>query len=59
MPCADGRRAWCSALVEDTVEVPIEEWIYDFGPRRFLQHLLFEQGRLVHVETGERGHKDL
>jgi hypothetical protein len=57
VPCAD-RRAWCSAMVENTVEVPIEEWIYDFGPRRFLQHLLFEQGRLVHVESGERGHKN-
>src|SRR6476469_8116836 len=36
VPCAD-RRAWCSALIEDSVEVAIEEWIYDFGPRRFLQ----------------------
>ena len=57
VPCAD-RRAWCSATVEDTVEVPIEEWIYDFGRQRFLQHLLFEQGRLVHVESGQRGYKN-
>jgi hypothetical protein len=57
VPCGDTRRAWCRAEAEDTVEVAIEEWIYDFGPRRFLQHLFFEQGRLVRVETGDRGHK--
>jgi hypothetical protein len=57
VPCADGRRGWCTALVENSIEVAVEEWIYDFGPRRFLQHLIFEQGRLVHVETGDRGHK--
>ena len=26
VPCAD-RRGWCSSTVEDSVEVPIEEWI--------------------------------
>jgi hypothetical protein len=59
VPCADGRKAWCTAFVEDAIEVAVEEWIYDFGTRRFLQHLTFEQGRLVKVESGERGHKDL
>jgi hypothetical protein len=46
-------------MVERAVEVAIEEWVYDFGTRRFLQHLTFEQGRLVRVESGERGHKNL
>ncbi len=59
VPCADGRKGWCTAMVERAVEVAIEEWVYDFGTRRFLQHLTFEQGRLVRVESGERGHKNL
>lgn len=59
VPCADGRRGWCAARVENAIEVAVEEWLYDFGPRRFVQHLIFEQGRLVHVESGERGHKAL
>lgn len=40
-----------------TVEVVIEEWTYDFGPQRFVQHLLFEQGRLIAVVAGHRGQK--
>jgi Protein of unknown function (DUF2845) len=59
VPCADGRKAWCTTMVESAIEVSVEEWVYDFGTRRFLQHLTFEQGRLVRVESGERGHKDL
>ncbi len=58
VPCAGERAAWCTALVERSIEVAVEEWLYDFGPRRFVQHLLFEQGRLVHVESGERGYKN-
>jgi hypothetical protein len=59
VPCADRRKAWCTAVVESAIEVAVEEWVYDFGTQRFLQHLTFEQGRLVSVESGERGHKDL
>jgi hypothetical protein len=40
-----------------TVEVVIDEWTYDFGPQHFVQHLIFEQGRLVSVVSGHRGHK--
>lgn len=58
VPCADGSKGRCTAVVEKSVEVVIDEWIYDFGKRRFVQHLFFEQGRLVRVESGERGHKD-
>jgi hypothetical protein len=40
-----------------TLEVVIDEWTYDFGPRKFVQHLIFEQGYLVFVVAGRRGHK--
>jgi hypothetical protein len=33
-----------------TVEVRIDEWTYDFGPRRFMQRLVFEEGRLVFIQ---------
>jgi len=33
----------------------IDEWTYNFGPNRFLRILKFENGRLVDVETGDRG----
>jgi hypothetical protein len=37
--------------VSRTVEVPIDEWLYDFGANRFLRRVVFEHGRLVNVET--------
>lgn len=40
-----------------TLEVVIDEWTYDFGPRKFVQHLIFEQGYLVYVVAGRRGQK--
>jgi len=42
-------------VVENTVEVPIEEWFYDFGPSRFTKTLLFENSRLVNVSEGAKG----
>lgn len=41
--------------VERTVEVPIEEWFFDFGSTRFTKVLRFESGRLVFVEEGAKG----
>jgi hypothetical protein len=32
-----------------------ERWLYNLGPRSFMRILLFENGRLVDVTTGERG----
>jgi Ni/Co efflux regulator RcnB len=43
---------------ERTVEVVIDDWIYDFGRARFIQHLRFEQSRLVLVSDGDRGFND-
>ena len=36
--------------------VTMTKWIYDFGPKRFLKSLLFENNRLVSIETGKYGY---
>ena len=33
----------------------VELWTYDFGPTRFIRYLSFENGRLIKIETGEKG----
>jgi hypothetical protein len=43
------RLQWVHTLVR------IDEWIYDFGPRRFVHYLTFEAGRLIRIEVGGRG----
>jgi uncharacterized protein DUF2845 len=40
----------------DSTTVAVEVWAYDFGPRAFVRHLTFEDGRLVRVETGSYGY---
>ena len=55
-PCAHGSGS-CVVVVDDYVEVTVDEWVYDFGPRRFLQYLTFEGGQLVAVRSGSYGHK--
>lgn len=53
------RRAIEAVEVDETitvaVDVHVEWWTYDFGPRRFLRVLRFEDGRLVSVVDGPRG----
>lgn len=56
VPCATGI---CSSFVEDSVTVNVEEWTYDFGPQRFIQFLIFEQGKLVQIKSGGYGKKDV
>lgn len=55
VPCPTGL---CAVVVEESVEVRIEDWTYDFGPHRLMQHLRFEQGVLVYVQSGSYGHKE-
>jgi len=43
---------------ERTIEVVIDEWVYDFGKNRFIEYLCFEQGELVRVNEGSYGRKD-
>jgi hypothetical protein len=33
----------------------IDEWTYNFGPDQFLRILKYENGKLVKIETGDRG----
>lgn len=54
VPCAQGM---CSTFVEDSYSVNVEEWIYDFGPQRFIQFLTFEQGKLIQIRSGGYGKK--
>jgi len=37
----------------DKIEVPIaiEEWLYNFGPRRLMHQLWFENGKLVEIRS--------
>jgi hypothetical protein len=57
-PCPNGR-GLCSVVVDDVVEVVVDEWVYDFGPQRFLQYLTFESGKLVSVRSGPYGRKQI
>lgn len=36
-------------------QIIIDEWTYNFGPRRFKQFLVFENGILVDIEDLQRG----
>lgn len=40
-------------LVEELVE--IEEWTYNLGPASFIRYLIFENGRLADIITGDYG----
>lgn len=35
--------------------IRIERWTYDFGSNRFIRYLHFENGRLIRIESGEKG----
>jgi hypothetical protein len=45
-------------VIEETVEVIVDEWTYDFGKNRFIRYLTFEQGKLVRITAGRYGRKD-
>jgi len=42
--------------IQQYEEVNVEEWIYNFGPYRLQQYLLFENGRLIEIRDLGRGH---
>ena len=56
-PCRVPGQANCGQMLQRTVEVAIDEWIFDFGPQKFTQRVTFEQGRLVSVVAGDYGVK--
>jgi Protein of unknown function (DUF2845) len=41
-------RPWTS---HDPVEVPVERWLYNFGPNRLMCRLRFDDGVLVEITT--------
>ena len=34
------------------IEIPVEAWVYDFGPHRLLKRVWIENGVLTRVESG-------
>ena len=53
-------RRWVNGVAQEvtqerTVEVPVDEWTYDFGRARFIKFLRFEHGRLLSVTEGQKG----
>jgi len=36
---------------ENYVEVPIEAWVYNFGPNKLMHRVVFEAGYVVEIET--------
>ena len=57
-PCFNDRgTVRCGHVEERTIEVIIDEWMYDFGPHALVRYLTFEQGRLVRTATGGYGTK--
>ena len=57
-PCINNDPRRCGQVVERTIEVTIDEWIYDFGRHQFISYVTFEQGRLISIVSGARGVKD-
>lgn len=41
---------------ELVIPITIEEWVYNFGPRRFMHWLRFENGRLVKIRALQYGY---
>lgn len=56
-PCPDGQ-GQCSSSRARSVEVIVDEWIYDHGSNKFLKHVIFEQGKLVEIRRGNRAPKN-
>lgn len=39
----------------DVRRTTVVDWIYNFGPRRFIYTVTFEGGRVVRIEAGDYG----
>lgn len=53
----NGRRHWDSRAVLSE-EVPVTEFVYNFGPRKLMRRLVFEGGILTGIETLGYGYID-
>jgi len=36
---------------ENFIEIPVESWIYNFGPNKLMRRVIFEGGYVVEIET--------
>lgn len=52
-----GQRVAGRQVGDDYVEVLLDEWTYDLGPSRFVRTVIFENGRVIDVESGDYGKK--
>ena len=57
-PCPEDSRRTCEITERHTEEIVVDEWTYDFGPRRFVHHLTFHNGRLSSITTDGYGVDD-
>jgi len=64
----EGRNTWISQIYDyekeryqlpELIKGPIqmELWTYDLGSNKFIRYLHFANGRLIRIETGEKGGK--
>jgi Protein of unknown function (DUF2845) len=40
------------------LEIPVEIWLYNFGPDKLMQQIRFEDGRVVKIETLDFGYAE-
>jgi Protein of unknown function (DUF2845) len=45
-------------LSDQEVQVPVETWVYNFGPRKFMRKLRFEDSVLVEIKILDYGYID-
>jgi hypothetical protein len=46
-----------SFIEEVEIDVPLDEWTYDMGPRSFIRYVTFENGLVIDVATGDYGRR--
>lgn len=38
-------------LGQDFIEIPVESWVYNLGPHKFMRRVIFEDGVVAEIET--------
>ena len=36
---------------QDFIEIPVESWVYNLGPHKFMRRVIFEDGMVADIET--------
>lgn len=55
VPCGPEGRNRCRQVVEDSVLVLEEVWTYNLGPNKLIRFVIFEDGIVQSVRSGEYG----